>query len=77
VKGEIKMKVYQETNVNGYRFAILLDEETKEAYEAIWDQENESWNTDFSYSALEIDSFDIAGELDFEGVKKLGYKFVE
>lgn len=46
-----------------------------EAYEAIYSEEQ--WETDFSYDSLGLDSFDVAGTLDFEKVEKMGYTFVE
>jgi len=69
------MKIYDKCEVGGYIFAILIDDKTKEAYEAVW--YNDDWETDFSYPSLGIESLDVAGALDFEGAKKLGYKFKE
>ena len=71
------MRVYDETVVNNVRFAILTDEETKEAYEAVWSEELNDWNTDFSYPVIGVDSFDVAGELDFDGCRNAGYTFVD
>jgi len=67
------MRVYDAVEISGRKFAILLDDENKRAYEAIWS--GNCWETDFSYPAVGIDSFDIAGVLDFEGVQKMGYVF--
>jgi len=67
------MRVYDTVEINGRKFAILLDDENKRAYEAIWS--GNGWETDFSCPAVGIDSFDIAGMLDFEGVQKMGYTF--
>lgn len=77
-----KMRVFQEDvfkNEGGedVRIAILIDEEEKEAYEAVWDEKNETWETDFSYDIIKVDSLDVAGTLDFTKAKKLGYKFIE
>jgi len=67
------MKVFQTAEISGRKFAILLDETTKTAYEAVWTENG--WETDFCYSVLGIDSFDVAGELDFDAVKEMGYTF--
>ena len=61
--------------VQGRKFAILIDRNEKRAYEAVYDEQNENWNTDFTYEALGIDSFEVAGQLDFEAAEKTGYKF--
>ena len=69
------LRVFQTAEVGGHKFAILLDDETMTAYEAVWTENG--WETDFSYPALDIDSFDVAGALNFDAVSKMGYKFVE
>lgn len=69
------MRVFQAAEISGRKIAILLDETTRTAYEAVWTENG--WETDFSYPALGIDSFDVAGALDFEAVKEMGYTFVE
>lgn len=71
---KIREKVFQTAEVGGHKFAILLDDETMTAYEAVWTENG--WETDFSYSVLGIDSFDVAGALDFDEVRKMGYTFV-
>ena len=71
------MKVYDEAVVSGKRFAILVDDQTKEAYEAVWSEKLNNWNTDFSYPVIGVDSFDVAGSLDFEGCRNAGYTFVD
>jgi hypothetical protein len=71
--GGFKMRVYDAVEISGRKFAILIDDETMTAYEAVWTQNG--WETDFCYPAVGIDSFDIAGVLDFEGVQKMGYTF--
>ena len=68
------LKIMDTCTIGEKRFAILVNEENMEAYEAIWDGEN--WETDFSYDSLGIDSFEVAGAMDFEGVEKMGYTFV-
>lgn len=70
---KIREKVFQTAEVGGHKFAILLDDETMTAREAIWTENG--WETDFCYPALGIDSFDVAGELDFDAVKEMGYTF--
>ena len=67
------MRVFQTAEVGGRKFAILLDDESMTAYEAVWTQNG--WETDFNYPAVGIDSFDVSGVLDFEGVQKMGYTF--
>jgi hypothetical protein len=69
------LRVFQTAEVGGRKFAILLDDETMTAYEAVWTENG--WETDFSYPALGIDSFDVAGALDFDAVKEMGYTFVD
>lgn len=71
------MRVYDEAVVSGKRFAILVDDQTKEAYEAVWSEKLNNWNTDFSYPVIGVDSFDVAGELDFDGCRNAGYTFVD
>jgi antitoxin component of RelBE/YafQ-DinJ toxin-antitoxin module len=68
------MKVYDSAEVGGQKFAILVDNEMN-AYEAV--EINGEWETDFSYPSTGVDSFDVAGALNFEGAKKAGYKFVD
>lgn len=67
------MRVFQTAEISGRKFAILLDETTMTAYEAIWTENG--WETDFSYPAIGIESIDVAQLLDFEEVKKMGYTF--
>jgi len=76
-KGEIEMKkVYDEAVIAaGERFAILVDEETRTAYEAVWDDGAGRWETDFSYHALKTDAMDVAEALDFTGARAAGYRF--
>lgn len=68
------MRVFQTAKVGDYKFAILLDDENKRAYEAV--EIDGEWETDFCYPSLGVDSFDVAGELDFEKVEEMGYTFV-
>jgi len=69
------MRVYDTVEVSGRRFAILLDDETMTAYEAVLT--GDGWETDFNCSAMHIDSFDVAGMLDYDAVRKMGYIFIE
>lgn len=69
------LRVFQTAEVGGYKFAILLDDETMTAYEAVWTEDG--WETDFSCPALGVDSFDVAGMLDYDTVREMGYTFVE
>jgi len=68
------MRVYDTVEVSGRKFAILLDDESMTAYEAVWTENG--WETDFSCPAVGVDSFDVAGALDFEGVREMGYTFI-
>lgn len=68
-------KIFIGKNQKKYTIAILIDSENQTAIEAVWDNENEIWNTDFSYSVIGVDSLEVAGELNFDKVKKMGYKF--
>lgn len=67
------MKIFDEATVEGRLFAILVDEKSRRAYEAVWD--GERWETDFSYFAFGIGSADVAELLDFAGVREAGYRF--
>ncbi len=67
------LRVFQTVEISGRKFAILLDDEDKRAYEAVWTEGG--WETDFSYHSLGVDSFDVAGSLDFDCVKEMGYTF--
>lgn len=69
------MKVLDTCKVGGFEFAIIA--EGKRVYEAVWNDEINSWDTDFNYAALGVDSFDVAGMMDFDGVEKQGYKFLD
>lgn len=71
------MKVFQTVEVKGKKFGILLDSEEKTAYEAVWDEQHERWETDFSYESLGVESDEVAGSLDFDEVRKMGYSFAE
>ena len=67
------MKKYQETVVRGMRFAIFLDEKNMTAHEAVWT--GCRWEHDPCYLSIGVDSFDVAGSLDFDAVRKMGYQF--
>lgn len=69
------MRVYDTVEILGRRFAILLDDETMTAYEAVLGPYG--WETDFCYSSIGVDSIDVAQLLDFDGVIDMGYSFVE
>lgn len=69
------MKVFQIVELGGRKFAILLDDETMSAYEAVLTEDG--WETDFNCFALGVDSFDLAGMFDYEDVEKMGYIFIE
>lgn len=69
------MRVYDECEVNGKKFAILVNDETKEAMEAAYIDGH--WDTDFSYPYIGVDPSDVAGSLDFDGCRKAGYRIVE
>lgn len=66
-------KIFDQCEINGVRFAILVDDEEKLAYEAVWF--GDRWNTDFTYPVNDVSSFDVYENLDFDGVRKLGYRF--
>jgi hypothetical protein len=67
------VKVYQETTLNGERFAILVNESTKEALDAVF--YNGRWETDFSHFALKTSADEVAAALDYDGARKAGYRF--
>lgn len=69
------MRIFDKCKVRDFEFAILVDDEEKTAFEAVWSEETQDWETDFSYEVLGIDSFDVAAELDFIGVQEQGYRF--
>ena len=69
------MKIMDACIIKGKKIAIMVNEETMEAYEVVWN--GESWETDFSYDSLGIDSFEVAGAMDFQKIEKMGYSFVE
>lgn len=69
------MRIFDQCKVRDFEFAILVDDEEKTAFEAVWSEETQDWETDFSYEVLGIDSFDVAAELDFIGVQEQGYRF--
>ena len=69
------MKVFDEGGINGEKFAIIVNETTKEAFEAIWN--GQDWETDFSYFTLKTTAGEVAELLDFAGARKAGYRFPE
>ncbi len=69
------IKVFQTAELEGRKFAILLDDEEKTAFEAVLTEDG--WETDFCCPAVGVNSFDLAGALDYEVVRKMGYSFVE
>jgi len=69
------MREYDTVEISGRKFAILLDDETMTAYEAVLDADG--WETDFDYPSIGVDSMDVAGALDFEGARAAGYRFPE
>ena len=73
-KEVVKMRVFQTAEVGGRKFAILLDDESRTAYEAVWSKNG--WETDFSYPSLGVDSFDVAEKMNFDAVKEMGYTFL-
>lgn len=54
---------------------IRANDKTGEAHEAVLD--SDGWDSDFDYPSIGVDSFDIAGSLDFEGARAAGYRFPE
>lgn len=69
-------RVYEQCEIEGNKFAILVNDETKEAKEVIWDKQNNEWTTDFSYWALKIDMINVAEMIDFNKCRKEGYNFI-
>lgn len=57
----MKLRVFQTAEVGDCKFAILLDDEEKKAYEAVLS--NDGWEIDICYPALNVDSFDVASSL--------------
>lgn len=69
----MELRVLQEAKVKGHKFAILVDDKYGKTFEAVWDEKNKRWETDFCYPSLRINSLDVAAELDFRKVKEMGY----
>jgi hypothetical protein len=69
------LKVFQEVQVGKERFAILLDEEDRMAYECIWDNEKGDWEWDFSYGFLDVTSEEVAKQLNFYEVRERDFAF--
>lgn len=70
------MRVFDKCEIKGFIFAILVNDETKEAYEVIWNKRTQEWDTEFNCYTLGIDGFELAGLLDYEEVEKQGYVWV-
>jgi len=68
-------RVYQECILSGVRVAILTNDEEMVAMEAIWDDTEKRWETDFSYPCIGIDPLEVAGALDFQTCRYAGYAF--
>ena len=69
------MKVFDTAEIGGKKLAILVDDKSMIAYEAVY--LDGGWETDFDYPSIGVDSMDVAGALDFEGARKAGYRFPE
>lgn len=71
-------KVLTECIVNGNRLAVIvIDEEKKEAAEAVWNTEGEFWETNFAYPAIGVTVNEVAEVMDYEVVDEAGYIIVE
>jgi len=69
------MKVFDTAEIGGKKLAILVDDGSMIAYEAVY--LDGGWETDFDYPSIGVDSMDVAGALDFEGARAAGYRFPE
>lgn len=67
------MRIYDVAQINEERFAILVDDETKEAYDAVWN--GQRWETDFSHHALKTTADEVAEALEYDRARKEGYRF--
>jgi hypothetical protein len=74
-KEEDKMKVFDAAEIGGKKLAILVDDESMRAYEAV--EIDGEWEIDFAYPCIGIDADDAAQNLDFEGAREAGYRFPE
>lgn len=71
-----KWRVFEETEIRGFRFAILVDDLTMEAAWAIWREELNRWDTDFSLPHDDDEEYWSLSEfLDPEDARALGYRF--
>lgn len=62
--------------VSGIKFAVVVvDDEQKTAAEAVW--VDGRWETGFSYPYIGVEAFEVAGALDFNRVRKMGYKIID
>ena len=69
-------RVFEETEARGFRFAILVNDLTMEAAWAIWRNDEETWDTDFSIPrSVDEEYWHLSEYLDSEEVRALGYRF--
>lgn len=70
------LKLFGESvKVNGREFAVVVNEKTKEAFEAVMN-ESGKWEIDFNCAAMGIDSIDVAAAgLPYDEAREAGYFF--
>jgi hypothetical protein len=71
----VMVKVREITEINGRKFAILVNDNDMTACEAV--EIDGKWEIDFDYPSIGVDSFDVAAALDFDGANKAGYRFTD
>lgn len=68
-------RIFDETEIHGFRVAILVDDLTMEAAWGLWNEERRGWDTDFSIPHDDEEYLDLSEYLDPEEVRALGYRF--
>ena len=69
------MRVLDQCTIKGIRFAILVDDETGKAYEAVW-IDSHGWDTDFRYPVFGLVTWDeVIEAFGIDSLRRLGYRF--
>lgn len=69
--------VFQQAEIDGHKFAILLDDEYKRATLCIWNKEWNIWDGEWNASAAGVDPTEVGTSFDFDAVSKMGYIICE
>lgn len=69
--------IFQQAEIDGHKFAILLDDENMRATLCIWNKEWNIWDGEWNASAAGVDPTEVGTSFDFDAVSKMGYIICE